>query len=1268
MVTVLLGLLVMVAWVLRDRPRLQLAKALGARLGATVTIGRLEIAASNRVRLHHVTIHHMASQPRLARLDVAHIEAEGNLKAVAEGRLRALHIDGGVLALQTPSDATVVSRDPPPTIDTATIRGLRVQLPDQPVGPAHHITINGSLTGMGSTTIVGNLQARVPQLATAPLMHFFGIETPNTPAAARLPGPSRIDLLLTTAGEQPRIEIDANLPHVRAAHAALQRSASGEWSLAETKLEGVLIAPWLAAVNGESGLRANGVLDLAIEGQTHRGLLWHANITDGAGEFDGLDRGWTLAGLRGSLSGVAHLEDEYEERAWHTSVEGQLDTDQVTIGPLKTGPLKTGLLKTADGTPTDVAIAIPARLLLEGRGRYGDTLRIEAVAALSLDDWGHFELDGVVDSHHLMINGLGDGALLPWLAGLASTYTPNVQLDRFEGRWHAEGRIEGPRSSPTVEATVGLDDLVLHDRLGRKLNARELDVRIGALVFFDQSSFDGPSTAIEPTRLEVTARDLVVALNDRHRLTAAEANIEASSIELRRNQLGLRARARARETLATWVNEHTTNHVHIDSWTADINLPAIDLSTGRAKTIDVAATLEGQQGELSGWHWTGDRAMTVAIGGSTAHPRLAVAPTALTLSPVLHGQVLEPIPFTLGGTAVVDTEHLRVDPIDVDIDAGPLGRGHLAGRFNPDALALHLDTVLEDLTPWLAHVPTLGELVPAGYTLSGGGQAQLNLHTTADTPWSLAGNITLSDGGLVSDDGSRVIQGLPIDAEITVTPTEATVVDTAGADTEDAAGITLDALAHIGGFQMLWGAVFADYGAHAAVAEIEARWQPAAGPALAGESERGSWQADVGLRFEGAASAGAPEGRLAIGTNTVNGLDYQFEVTSMDLDALLTHDVRTPLQGSVPWLDELEAAGRTKVELAGQWDAARRSARGSLTVSRGLVTFAGDRFRAEGLDLELPIDVTWQGGTPAVINGPPQKGRIRFDRLVAGGLGFEPVATELNIVADTVRFAGGLNGPFLGGRLGLGTLALVDLMRASRHISTAIELRAVDLGLAAQRLSLPPLEGRLDGAFPRVRATMDRFEVEGDGALNVFGGSVRIFDIAGSEVFSRYPRMTFSADFADIDLEQVTRTFDFGIMTGSVEGILRHCELFRGTPVRCAGRIESVPERHTKRFIDVKAVNNISILGTGGRIGRLDRGLHRFLRRFTYSSLGVDIALRDDRFQLRGLLSRNERELFLKGRLPFPIDIVNIEPGNTVSFQTMLGRLRNFEINLGQAP
>ncbi len=145
--------------------------------------------------------------------------------------------------------------------------------------------------------------------------------------------------------------------------------------------------------------------------------------------------------------------------------------------------------------------------------------------------------------------------------------------------------------------------------------------------------------------------------------------------------------------------------------------------------------------------------------------------------------------------------------------------------------------------------------------------------------------------------------------------------------------------------------------------------------------------------------------------------------------------------------------------------------------------------------------------------------------------------------------------------------------------------------------------------------------------------------------------------------EQEPSCDDFGAMGGVLEGEVRDCELFRGIPVRFAGRIETVPVKGVSQSISIKAINNIAIVGTGGGVSLLDRGIHRFLRQYRYERIGLEMQLADDRFLLRGLERRGERELFLKGKYPFRIDVVNVQPGATVSFRTMLERLQNLDIS-----
>ncbi len=133
-------------------------------------------------------------------------------------------------------------------------------------------------------------------------------------------------------------------------------------------------------------------------------------------------------------------------------------------------------------------------------------------------------------------------------------------------------------------------------------------------------------------------------------------------------------------------------------------------------------------------------------------------------------------------------------------------------------------------------------------------------------------------------------------------------------------------------------------------------------------------------------------------------------------------------------------------------------------------------------------------------------------------------------------------------------------------------------------------------------------------------------------------------------------------MTGFVDGRLNDLELFGTTPVRFSGWIASVDKPRVKRTISLRAVSNVAQLAGGGGVSTLQRGLYRFLDRYTYRSLGAAMVLSRDHFLVRGLERRGDKELFVKGRPPFAIDMVNVEPGRTVSFSTMLDRIGNLEI------
>jgi hypothetical protein len=361
----------------------------------------------------------------------------------------------------------------------------------------------------------------------------------------------------------------------------------------------------------------------------------------------------------------------------------------------------------------------------------------------------------------------------------------------------------------------------------------------------------------------------------------------------------------------------------------------------------------------------------------------------------------------------------------------------------------------------------------------------------------------------------------------------------------------------------------------------------------------------------------------------------------------------------------MAASGSMSARVEGSIDQGAGSARGLVEV--GDTNLGGPGLEVRGLDANLPFDLSWSRpdpDAPLSLSGPRLLGSLRFTAATAGGLTVPATAAGLVVEADRVTLDQSLPIPLLGGQVELGELALADLLRTSRHLATSVELRGLSLAEASRALGLPLLEGSLDGAFPLVRLTPTTLHVDGVGQLALFGGRVEVSAISGQDVLGRYPRLLFDARLVDLDLARLTQTFDFGKVTGILAGEVSGCELFRFVPVRFAGDLRTVAVPGVPQRISLKAVNNIAIVGTGSGIGNLGSGLlRRFISSYSYEAFGVSMVLDEDRFLLRGLEHRGERELFLRGSLPFRLDVVNVDPGSTVSFRTMVDRLRNLDFS-----
>jgi hypothetical protein len=1187
-------------WLARDLPRRYVERILAERLGAEVRLGQLEIAGRREFVLRDLRVRHMKSEPRLESLRIERMDVASSPRLAGEGRFESLLFSGVEIRLGP-------STLPPEAQEATEVHVGRLDVRDGKIivtgeEEEARLVFAASFAGVGDR-VQGTLSLRSDGFGFSPLVSLVRpTANDSAPGAAAL------------GGAGVGVESFEMSVEVRDAGRRVDVTATSEAT---------------TIARAERSIRLQGFsLEASAERDERLGLV--------RVEAQPSIPGVASASLRAELDAETFAAKRVEAKLRDVEIETVLGFVPI----LPAGWLLEG---TAD---LDVRGDEGANLICESKGRLR---RFETL-----------DTDGAVRTRRVDFSARGetawpvpeDGPLM--LAYDLRASSPEIVLsDRpnrvagFDLVLAVEGDLDlrSPTLSGTTRADLSLsraEGSVGDTPVPESLFPARMSLE-GELSLSSPAAFDGRATIATADLGTVTTRGRVSADSGR----AASLTWSWSGAELDRlvtlgagtalpDRMTLRGRARAKGSLRGAL---------------------ADPSVAGTLWLDSVEAAAEQDGEAAVPAWAvHDVSCEAGFGRSPGETRIAVGPVRATGE--LAVPPLDPMRLTIDARGEVDPGAGTARVAAATVEAANLTRLDLSGRWDPRAAervvgrvsaeAVTFKRLRELARPWIA------DLAPE-YVLQGAVGGAFEGVLSADGGWIARGDLLMKELGFSSEDGARVVQGPDSEWEISLArglPGESTTVEAHG---------------RLGGALLLWGAVFGDFGAVTSDMKLTAQLGDGA---WTSELE---WALPEGVRVVGRLDSGAdrPRGGPESAETKSPGpsgsdLTYGLVVEVPDLGAFFERYARTPLAESVPYLDRIEGAGTLHFRLDGVASEDRRTAAGALEVSdlhmRGL---EGDT-RVEGLQLGLPFELVW--GPPAEdgtrpLSGEERTGSLRFDALSLGGIGFPPTSTDLTVRADSVGLEQPLRIPLMGGTLNLERLTLAKTTRAERRLESSVRLDKLSLRALTGALSGFPVDGELDGYFPRVSITNARLLVDGGGEISVFGGTVEVSDISGENLLSRFPKLKFSAAFSDIDLLDITRAFDFGAIHGVARGEVRDCELFGGIPVRFEAEIETIKTKGISQKINVKAVNNIVILGTGGKVTALDRGLHKFFDTFTYSKIGVRMSLRNDAFLLRGTERRGRRELFIKGRLPFPIDIVNVAPGQSVSFQTMLRRARNLDVS-----
>jgi hypothetical protein len=199
-----------------------------------------------------------------------------------------------------------------------------------------------------------------------------------------------------------------------------------------------------------------------------------------------------------------------------------------------------------------------------------------------------------------------------------------------------------------------------------------------------------------------------------------------------------------------------------------------------------------------------------------------------------------------------------------------------------------------------------------------------------------------------------------------------------------------------------------------------------------------------------------------------------------------------------------------------------------------------------------------------------------------------------------------------------------------------MQLQPISMNTFSKTLGWPEMQGKIDGQVPLITYAGKQLSMDGKMQFNMFNGNVTMDGLRIDDPLGTTPKLYANLQMRNIDLGDLTRTFNFGAIEGKLEGDVKDLRLENWKPVRMDAKIETADGKHLKK-ISQRAVENITALGGEGTAAALQRTFLRFFKEFNYEKIGLSCQLRQDVCKMSGVESTRPESttkgyIIVKGR------------------------------------
>ena len=224
----------------------------------------------------------------------------------------------------------------------------------------------------------------------------------------------------------------------------------------------------------------------------------------------------------------------------------------------------------------------------------------------------------------------------------------------------------------------------------------------------------------------------------------------------------------------------------------------------------------------------------------------------------------------------------------------------------------------------------------------------------------------------------------------------------------------------------------------------------------------------------------------------------------------------------------------------------------------------------------------------------------------------------------------------LGGQLRLDRLKYVmpgspAAASGESRFEMEVSLSDLDMREMTEAMDWPTFSGRLSGHIPGARLENGILEVDGEVQVDVFDGRISISELGAERLFGVLPSLSANIEMHDLDLQQLTETFEFGRIIGRVDGQVSGLRMLDWRPVAFDAWLGTPERQERSKSISRQAVNHLTSIGGGGATAALTGPLLRMFNNFSYRRLGLGCRLQNNICHVRGVSDDGNSVLLLEG-------------------------------------